>query len=269
VNVRLQVAQQRKRGPPKQFFGDKGKPWFMYEAFQFIIKAQVEYLINLGVDPALKDVVFKLWYKYLQVTGTAFTGSREGTLPTKGSIFYCRDAELLGVNKRKKSGKKNKVDDDDENDDELELCSHFSDEEFYEDDDPLNVPSKDNSDADDINRGDDWTAFSEKNHKTTEDIPASEDSSDSSEDEFVGSLTLNQPKGTKVESGHVTLQTTLAFCYLGLLWINEPVFVSDLLRWAKQGQLPYFQATRHIPQHMKFGSGDFSCLCPLRLVFIL
>jgi len=66
------------------------------------------------------------------VTGTAFTGSREGTLPTKGSIFYCRDAELLGVNKRKKSGKKNKVDDDDENDDELELCSHFSDEEFYE-----------------------------------------------------------------------------------------------------------------------------------------
>ena len=34
--------------------GDKGKPWFMYEAFQFIIKAQVEYLINLGVDAALK-----------------------------------------------------------------------------------------------------------------------------------------------------------------------------------------------------------------------
>ena len=34
--------------------GDKGKPWFMYEAFQFIIKAQVEYLINRGVDAALK-----------------------------------------------------------------------------------------------------------------------------------------------------------------------------------------------------------------------
>ena len=33
---------------------DKGKPWFMYEAFQFIIKAQVEYLISLGVDPVLK-----------------------------------------------------------------------------------------------------------------------------------------------------------------------------------------------------------------------
>ena len=96
-------------------------------------------------------------------------------------------------------------------------------------DDPSNVLTKDNTDAD-INLGDDFTAFSEQNTKTTEDIPASEDSSDSGEDEFVGSLALNQPKGTKIESGHVTLQSTLAFCYLGLLWINEPVFISDLVR---------------------------------------
>ena len=53
-------------------------------------------------------------------------------MPSKGSIFYCRHAELLDVNKRKRSGRKSKLDDDDENDDELELCSHFSDEEFYE-----------------------------------------------------------------------------------------------------------------------------------------
>ena len=33
---------------------DKGKPWFMYEAYQHIIKVQVEYLIRIGVDPALK-----------------------------------------------------------------------------------------------------------------------------------------------------------------------------------------------------------------------
>ena len=33
---------------------DKGKPWFMYEAYQHIIKVQVECLIGLGVNPALK-----------------------------------------------------------------------------------------------------------------------------------------------------------------------------------------------------------------------
>ena len=32
----------------------KGKPWFTYEAFQWIIKLQVEFLIKHGVDPALK-----------------------------------------------------------------------------------------------------------------------------------------------------------------------------------------------------------------------
>ena len=52
------------------------------------------------------------------MTGTAFTGSLEGTVPTKASIFYHRDAELLDVNKRKKSGRKFRVDDDDENEDE-------------------------------------------------------------------------------------------------------------------------------------------------------
>ena len=81
-----------------------------------------------------KDVVFKLWYKYLQVTEIAFTGSPQGTVPTKGSIFYQRDANLLNRNQRNKSGRKRKLDPscESDDDDELELCSHFSDEEFYE-----------------------------------------------------------------------------------------------------------------------------------------
>lgn len=108
------------------------------------------------------------------------------------------------------------------------VLNHFLTCLLLSGDDPSKVPS---NDADDINLGDDFTAVSKKQKKTTEDIPSSEDSSDDSEDKFVGSLTLNQPKRSKVESGHVTLQCTLAFCYLGLLWINEPVFVSDLVRY--------------------------------------
>ena len=73
--------------------------------------------------------MFKLWYKYLRVTGSAFTGTPDGTLSSKSSVFYPRDAELLGKNKRKRRQKKA---DDDDDEDELELCSHFSDEEFYE-----------------------------------------------------------------------------------------------------------------------------------------
>ena len=44
------------------------------------------------------------------------------------------------------------------------------------------------------------------------------------------------------------------------------IFLQNIIfffcRWAKQGQLPFFQVTRHMPGYMKFGLGDFACLCP-------
>lgn len=102
---------------------------------------------------------------------------------------------------------------------------------FSLDDDPSKVLPKDDNNDDDTNLGDDWTVFSGKNrNRQVEDVPTSEDSSDSSEDEFVGSVTFNRSKRRKIQSGHVTLQSTLAFCFLGLLWIDEPVFASDLVR---------------------------------------
>lgn len=131
ADTHLQVSKKKKRGPRKTFVSEKGKPWFMYEAYQQIIKVQVEYLIGIGVNPALKDVVFKLWYKYLQITGNAFTGSSGEKVPAKTFHFYYRDAELLGKNKTKRAQQKSDEDDDDYQD-ELELCSHFSEEEFYE-----------------------------------------------------------------------------------------------------------------------------------------
>lgn len=70
--------------------------------------------------------MFKLWYKYLQVTGCAFTGKCVDPLQFKSSVFYCRDAELLGVNKRKKRQKETIEED---NSEDLELSSHFSDGE--------------------------------------------------------------------------------------------------------------------------------------------
>lgn len=101
---------------------------------------------------------------------------------------------------------------------------------FLSEDDPSQALPKDGNDGDDINLGDDWTAFSGKNRKQVEDVPTSDDSSDSSEDEFVGSVTFGCSKKRLIQSGHVSLQSTLAFCYLGLLWLDEPVFVSDLVR---------------------------------------
>lgn len=259
----LQVSKKGTRGQKKRFYADKGKPWFMYEAYQHVMKAQVEFLIGLGVNQALKDVVFKLWHKYLQITGSAFTSNPDGTLPSKSSIFYYRDAELLGLNKRNKRQKKTIEDDDS---DKIELCSYLSDEQV---DDPHGTQLEENIiDGGNMNLEDDLPGC----HSCLHAKPADKDNHESSDEEFVGSVTVQGAKhGTpincrsKIRVGHSSLQLTLVFCYLGLLWIDEPIFLSDIIRWAKQGQFPFFQATRHLPGYMKFGFGDFHCLCPKRV----
>lgn len=91
-------------------------------------------------------------------------------------------------------------------------------------DDPSEALPKHDDDADDFNPGDDWTSLCHNKEMDVDDV------SDSSEDEFIGSMTCRQTKKRGVLCGHVTLQSTLAFCYLGLLWIDEPVFISDLVR---------------------------------------
>lgn len=95
---------------------------------------------------------------------------------------------------------------------------------YFVDCDPLKAQPEDRSiEADDIN---------------SKDGLVDEDNAGSSDDEFVGSISVKQAKYKKptncrsqIRSGHASLQLTLVFCYLGLLWVDEPVFLSDIIRF--------------------------------------
>ena len=52
IDGKLTVKKTKKRKKRKEY--DCGKPWFTLEAFQILIKAQIEFLIKIGVDPAVK-----------------------------------------------------------------------------------------------------------------------------------------------------------------------------------------------------------------------
>ena len=111
---------------------------------------------------------------------------------------------------------------------------------FHIDDDPSKVPLKD-----DVDEAAKSTVCPDDIREQDEEVLSNEDSLESSEDEFVGSITVKQQKQSharrsnkqtnRVRNGHVSLKFTLAFCYLGLLWINEPVFLSDLMRFVQNG----------------------------------
>ena len=111
---------------------------------------------------------------------------------------------------------------------------------FHIDDDPSKVPLKD-----DVDEAAKSTVCPDDIREQDEEVLSNDDSLESSEDEFVGSITVKQQKqsharrsnkqSNRVRNGHVSLKFTLAFCYLGLLWINEPVFLSDLMRFVQNG----------------------------------
>ncbi len=48
------------------------KNYTTFHVFNYVLRAQVEDLINLGVNPIIKKIVFQLWATYLRKLGIAF-----------------------------------------------------------------------------------------------------------------------------------------------------------------------------------------------------
>ena len=59
-------------------------------------------------------------------------------------------------------------------------------------------------------------------------------SSDDDDDDVIGSIIMNRENHRssryRNSAKRLCLPHMLSFCYLGLLWMKEPVFLSDLLR---------------------------------------
>ncbi|KFV44271.1 TATA box-binding protein-associated factor RNA polymerase I subunit B, partial [Tyto alba] len=68
-----------------------------------------------------------------------------------------------------------------------------------------------------------------------------------------GSLYLKkQPKGKL----RMTMPMTLSLCYMSLLWLREPMTLSELLRFVVEGHIPYFNVFQHFPERIKLRGAD-------------
>jgi len=77
-----QLISKRKKPERRSKYldADFGKPWLTYEAIQCLLKAQVKAFVDLGVDPALKNIVCQIWFHFLSRKGVAFTGAMKVVL---------------------------------------------------------------------------------------------------------------------------------------------------------------------------------------------
>ncbi|XP_069462093.1 TATA box-binding protein-associated factor RNA polymerase I subunit B isoform X2 [Ambystoma mexicanum] len=54
----------------------------------------------------------------------------------------------------------------------------------------------------------------------------------------------------------MSMPMTLAFCYMSLLWLRESITLSDLLRFAEDGHIPYMNCFQYFPEEMKLYGPD-------------
>ncbi|XP_015714939.1 TATA box-binding protein-associated factor RNA polymerase I subunit B isoform X2 [Coturnix japonica] len=73
-----------------------------------------------------------------------------------------------------------------------------------------------------------------------------------------GSLYVKRNQKDKLR---MSMPMTLSFCYMALLWLKEPMTLSDLLRFVVEGHIPYFNAYQHFPEKMKLYGLDLKIFC--------
>ncbi|XP_035178305.1 TATA box-binding protein-associated factor RNA polymerase I subunit B [Oxyura jamaicensis] len=63
------------------------------------------------------------------------------------------------------------------------------------------------------------------------------------------------------EKLRMSMPMTLSFCYMALLWLREPMTLSDLLRFVVEGHIPYLNVYQDFPEKMKLYGLDLKIFC--------
>ncbi|XP_005101761.2 TATA box-binding protein-associated factor RNA polymerase I subunit B [Aplysia californica] len=206
-----------------------GRPWTIYEGFQYILIAQAEALINLGADITLQETAFAIWANYLSKLGIAFC-KKEKVVP-----------DLV---KETKIGRLR----------ELHRGTF---------DNPLNHQSpftlKKGKKIAQQNR-----AASSVDPCTAQGADL-EDLVERVEEGFIdeeeGKLTdyntrLRIKKNTEKSPQWMCMPKTLAICYIGLMISNPRILPCDVIRWVYDGKIPYLSATDVLPEDLVFSQQD-------------
>ncbi|ESO87983.1 hypothetical protein LOTGIDRAFT_166003 [Lottia gigantea] len=175
-----------------------GRPWTIQEGYQCVMKKQVEALIELGADPKLDEVVFRLWAAYLSSIEIAFC-KKEKLIPSSTHLLAraretsCGPISRPVVYKPQKkyhsrAESKRQIDD-------LEITQELGSEEFYLGDHPVE---------------EDFILRQQKRADPTTFLP------------------VRSRLKYKVE--WMNLAETLSFIYLGLLFTSNHITPSEIIR---------------------------------------
>ncbi|XP_062514540.1 TATA box-binding protein-associated factor RNA polymerase I subunit B-like isoform X2 [Corticium candelabrum] len=245
--------------------------WEWNEAFQWLLKKQVEALIGMGFDRKLKEAVAQLWFAYLRKLNIAFTDSPETEVRRLFANISKKKLSEHQERLTRRAHRKSKI----TSLSQSALYSDSSDEETtsQQTTQPAKKPRVTFSDA--VKQSD---ASSQKKQ------PCSSSESEVSDRE---PLTPYECSDTECPSGDdaaVDMEIPVALrdamkdglnktykvfgcnrselyamcadvpvvvCYVALLSLGQTVVEIDIVRWLRSQKLPYLDMMSCLPQHMQ------------------
>lgn len=183
---------------------DFGRVWYSVEGYQLVMKAHIDALIRIGIDPKLDDVMKQMWFKYVHKTNMATIDLSLKTDKVTDSFLCVRDYYLKYSSKDNPSVPYQK------------LKFRYSKES----------KKKGNH----LDSDSEWFSVD------------SEESS-AEEDRLFQSMGQEKRKKL-VRSWctlkTMSLSKIIAFCYISFRWMGELFTIGDLIHWAESGRIPYY-----------------------------
>lgn len=240
-----------------------GEQWNTHQCFNIIICRQVEKLIELGASLKLKEIVFNLWAKYLKECEIAFIGKKadKDWLPKLGTLPNTRDIFVLYKNKKQIPRQFNKKNLHNEVRENIETT----------------VKSKEIIEVTNTEKSMECESSQGKNKNKIRN--SKKDSKIIENDEnYERKLEFSKQAKTKIDKTVIrgknqiikfddvmTIEKTLAFCYLGLLLVEDSILISDIIRWAREDNFPYVSVSYLLPSSMVLQAHDWKLITPYKL----
>jgi hypothetical protein len=254
--------------------------WISFdEAFQRVILAQSQQLVDkFGCNPILTEVVGKIWLNYAEKvleTYSVRAEQQQQTLADADDDEEEEEGEEGGdVEDMQNSDEEADVADRRESREEDEESSSVEAEEDRilapMGDDGVKVVQDDQPDSS-ANRQEHSSSSesSRSQNPARADASGDDDEDDEedrdSEDDDTGEQNVEETTKRRTRSDkkvraprfvamapilprqRKAASRTLAFVYLGCLWLREPILLIDLIKWARTGEIPFLAAWKLLP----------------------
>ncbi|RNA41963.1 TATA box-binding -associated factor RNA polymerase I subunit B [Brachionus plicatilis] len=221
-----------------------------FEVYNHLLRRQCDDLVKNGVDSIIKEVVLKLWVKYLQKLEIAFVENESEQINLK-NVKWKRDKNFFEIYHldlcHSKDGEilKNELE---QNDDVSFDFGMTSESEMNTEEDNKMIVDTKNEFEQDLIESDEESVKNEENF-FEEQLNNSNDLSN----EVLNNILL-----TKFE--WIRMPHTIVLLNLGLLMIKSQFLITDLIRLMYNGKVSYFNIDEVLPAYMEFNYKEDSSM---------